>query len=275
MTMPAKTLTYAQKEEHMDAIRANNEEALAALIVRDGPYVNYDFMLEGDSPLCAAVPFGSFELIQLVAAQYIDINRENENGTTPLLAAIFRRDMQIFNFILALNPDVNKADNDLTTPLMECCNPLDDAGDWHYAVALDMAKSLIAKGADINARDNRGACALSWVLTMNADPTMPYLLLENGADPNLADESGFTPFFAAMKRGDPAFVRDIVLKGADTNLTMDDGRTAMDIYGKPETVAAIQDTQREMAEKRASDNAMTRQALARAVPRMPRMGRRL
>src|SRR5687768_2359500 len=50
---------------------------------------------------------------------------------------------------------------------------------------VDQVRSLLAQGADINAKDKNGMTALMW-----AAPSVSLLLLQNGADTQLRDRYG-------------------------------------------------------------------------------------
>ena len=54
----------------------------------------------------------------------------------------------------------------------------------------DVAKALIAAGADVNARINLGWTALFWAATLNTNPDVVKVLLAAGADKNARDISG-------------------------------------------------------------------------------------
>ncbi len=54
------------------------------------------------------------------------------------------------------------------------------------------------------------------------------LILELGADPNGTDVKGMFPLFQAASTGNDALVKLLVDAGADINLAMPDGETALD-----------------------------------------------
>jgi len=95
---------------------------------------------------------------------------------------------------------------DKNTPLMD------------KVVAGDSAavSALIAKGADVNARNNYGWTALSHAARAgNAE--LVKLLLAHGADINARDKSGWTPLMRAAMKGHVATVQVLLDHGAAVN----------------------------------------------------------
>jgi len=82
--------------------------------------------------------------------------------------------------------------------------------------AVSQVASLIAQGADVNARDSRG-----WTLLHRAidrgHALMVEELLAQGADPDTDADCG-TPLHLAVARGHTAVVRKLIAGGADVNL---------------------------------------------------------
>ena len=61
----------------------------------------------------------------------------------------------------------------------------------------------------------------------NAQRTV-WVLLENGADPNMKNGKGETPLMAAAVRGNEDIVKLLLEKGADAKARDNDGETAVD-----------------------------------------------
>lgn len=75
-------------------------------------------------------------------------------------------------------------------------------------------RSLLAGGADVNAKDNKGRTALMFAVTnMHADTAKE--LLEHGADVNATANDGATALMLAASSGDTKSVRALLDKGAD------------------------------------------------------------
>ena len=101
-----------------------------------------------------------------------------------------------------------------------------------------MARALLDRGADIRARNRRGAEPLHAAATGNpVSPTwnppdqrdVIRCLVEAGADPNASAAGGVTPLHRAVRNRCSAAVEALLLAGADPGLQNDSGSTAFDL----------------------------------------------
>src|SRR5450759_4165705 len=79
---------------------------------------------------------------------------------------------------------------------------------------LAAVRALLAHGADVNARDAKGATALMYA-AIYGDVEFVNLLLDKGADPNASNDLGINALMWAA--GDLAKVRTLVAHGASVN----------------------------------------------------------
>jgi ankyrin repeat protein len=91
---------------------------------------------------------------------------------------------------------------------------------------LAAVRSLVAHGADVNARDSKGATALMYA-AIYGDLDYVNLLLEKGADPNAANDLGINALMWAA--GDLGKVRALVAHGANVNARSNYGFTALSV----------------------------------------------
>jgi ankyrin repeat protein len=89
-----------------------------------------------------------------------------------------------------------------------------------------VAASLIARNADVNAREDDGGTPLDWA-AVRCNAEIVTLLLNAGANPNLLNEQGVGPLYLAMTNGSSEIARLLLAKGADPNAAREDGETPL------------------------------------------------
>ena len=89
--------------------------------------------------------------------------------------------------------------------------PLIQAASKGYAVIVEY---LIGKRADVNAKDNSGSTPLSHAV-YNGNSKIVTFLIENGADVNKRNHTGKTALFAAVRTGNVEILRLLIDKGAE------------------------------------------------------------
>lgn len=88
-------------------------------------------------------------------------------------------------------------------------------------------RGLFEKGFDApNIRDGKGNTLLM-LASYNGQLEMTRVLLENGANPQIANDMGQIPLAGAAFKGNKEMARILIEHGADVNARMPDGKTAL------------------------------------------------
>lgn len=190
-----------------------------------------------DYPLLEAVKKDDVQKVKSIleasGGQY-EINQTGVTGDLPLTTAARRGNLEIVKLLVEHGAvvDIGKKRGD-RTPLIEAS--------WQGHA--EVVKYLIAKGADVNAK-GKGITPLLAASAWSSIPSGPagdkaktiQVLLENGADVNVQDESwlktGRTPLMYAVLQGDAALVQAFLARGAKTDLKNKDGDTALSLAEK-------------------------------------------
>jgi ankyrin repeat protein len=107
-----------------------------------------------------------------------------------------------------------------------------------FSYDAEMARELVRRGADVRARNRRGAEPLhAAVIGTPASPSwnptrqraVIVYLVEAGADPNAPAAGGVTPLHRAVRNRCSAAVEALLGVGADPHLANDRGSTASDL----------------------------------------------
>ena len=92
---------------------------------------------------------------------------------------------------------------------------------------LQTVKDLLAKGADVNAKDDKGKTALLWTAPARDNPEMVKLLIAKGADVNAKDNEGETALMIAASQSNPGILTELLAAGAEVNAQNNVGGTAL------------------------------------------------
>ena len=181
----------------------------------------------GSTPLHLAVAMGRSEVCELLIANGADVNARAKSGLTPLDVAwhssstspgfptakitdMLRkhgaRSTPRFDFLLAVRQgELAKVKDFLAHDpgLVDATDPYTGATALHWASVLpstDMAKTLAARKAKLDAMNEYGQNPLHWAASRGLADSVKFLV-SLGANARLRDRRGFTPEDAAREAG--------------------------------------------------------------------------
>jgi ankyrin repeat protein len=219
----------------------------------------------GMTPLLYAARDGRIDIARTLVAAKADVQQADVNGITPLLMSITNNHLDVAKFFVEKGANPNAADWWGRTPLyatVEIRNRDYGRNNEHEIdrpAALEVIRMLLDRGANVNARTKEVPPGrrfvtplgdLSWVdftgqtpflrAALSGDISVMRLLLEKGADPNIATFAGTTPLMAAAgvnwmtgqtftesKEASMQAVQLCLDKGGDVNATNSMGVTAV------------------------------------------------
>src|SRR5262249_634227 len=171
--------------------------------------------LGGLTPLEFAARQGCVACVPVLLEGGADINAVDPDGISPLLSAIINGHYDAASLLLEKGADANIADRTGRTPLysavdfhtMPASNRPSPKEIDNELTSLDVIKTLLAKGANVNAQLKQ---------------QQPYRTkLDRGDDTMLT--TGTTPLVRAAKAGDTAAMQLLLDKGADAKLATRNG----------------------------------------------------
>jgi ankyrin repeat protein len=182
---------------------------------------------EGETVLMTAARAGSVGVVELLAARGANVEaREGWFGETAMMWAAAEDHPDVVHALARLGADVNARSTVIDMPVLEFPksggpNMPFARGGWTplmYAAregAIEAARALVAGGADLNvvalpqtdvvlteerlaSADTVGTTALVYAI-INAHFDLAAMLVEAGADPNIADHTGMAALYAAVE----------------------------------------------------------------------------
>ncbi len=164
---------------------------------------------DGDTALMLAARAGHAAAIKALGKAGADVNTQEQwMGETPLSWAAAENHAEAVRALLEMGANANVRSKVLTFPefrwmtsgMVSTALP---RGGWtplmHAARqgATEGAAALADGGADLNAQDPDGATALV-IAIINAHYDLAWMLIEKGADPNVADVNGMAALYALV-----------------------------------------------------------------------------
>lgn len=169
----------------------------------------------GETPLHVAGQLGHLAIAETLLANKADVNAIDGKGETPLHYAASGRHVATVELLLRHKADVNVYGKS-GTPLLSAAS----------VGAHEIAKLLLAAGADVNAQNEQGYAVLHYAAEWESLPLMKEAL-RHKPDVNLQMGRGLTPLYKAVITGRTELVKELLQAGANPNLAADEGDTPL------------------------------------------------
>ena len=199
-------------------------------------------------------------IVTLLLKHGADVNAQTTTFRSSLHLAEYRGELKVAQIILDYMPDVNSQDGDGRTPLhilLECETNNEDGALNHARLLFErgaevnrrdkheqtlamvrdwfqLAQILLEKGADVNVASYNGKTPLHILLEcrrINEDEALNHarLLFERGTEVNKRDKQKQTPLHLTMVQDWFQLARILLEKGADVNEASYNGKTPLHI----------------------------------------------
>jgi ankyrin repeat protein len=250
----------------------NGSAAMIDRLLKAGADPNAALTPAGDTALMMAGRTGTTGAIRVLAEAGANVNaKESWGGTTALHWAVSEGHADAAKALIAAGADVNARSNYVApangrgfegrTPLPSSAEAktVEFASGWLTPLMIaaregdvELARVLVAAGADVNASAGDGKTALAMAI-FNGNYDLGSYLVEQKADVNKADAQRFTPLFWAIDRrnmetapnfpwvvtADPMpLIRRLLDAGADPNALINNTPRARMREGSPRIVFA-------------------------------------
>jgi ankyrin repeat protein len=153
-----------------------------------------------------------------------DVNAEDPDHTSVLRIAVVTGNSEAVNLLLAAGAKPDIPDEEGITAFMDAC----------AMGRMNIAAALLRTGSNVNGKADDGSTALLSAVARVAPRQMwparremVQFLLENKANPKVADWQGVTPLIAASRIGDVELFNALIAAGADVDASDAEGRTPL------------------------------------------------
>jgi ankyrin repeat protein len=175
------------------------------------------------TPLIEAAEGGNADILAMLLKAGADPNLRDKNGRSALY--------HLAKGAGGLDPQGKALDLVLNAPNADLKSTYEHGVSLvHLAVESDNdvgLKKLLAKGLDVNAKDEKGQTALGYASSFGRKKVIPVLLAAPGIDVNAREKDGTTLLMHAAEGGESEAGLALLKAGADAKATAPDGSTAL------------------------------------------------
>ena len=171
----------------------DNRIEIVELLLEFGANVNQRNPLSNLAPIHYSVREGFVEITELLLVNGANANAQEPNGVTPIIIASHRGNFAITKLLIDYDANVNVTYGDFQTNF--AVTSLHNAVMKQHDETVDL---LIKSGANINARTNTKVTPILIAAGTNSAKNLN-LLLQYGADKDIRDVTGMTPFEYSLR----------------------------------------------------------------------------
>ena len=189
----------------------------------------------GSTALLAAVERRKNAVVKLLLARGANPNLAGRSGVTPLIAAAFKDSDRMVEELLARGADPKARDTTGKAAIVYAA----------ARGSPDIVQSLLDAGVDAKERYANDLTALMWAaghdenIDTRAIGQVIDILLARGATLDAADNRGRTALMIAAVQGDAATIDILLRRGADRGLKDKEGKTALDLAANDDVRAKL------------------------------------
>ncbi|WP_081488941.1 ankyrin repeat domain-containing protein [Cupriavidus basilensis] len=172
-----------------------------------------------DHNLLAAATLGDLELVKRLLASGASAQAADERGRSALLVAVYSRHTEVAKALVAAGADVNRKDMESNSPFLLAAS----------TGQLELVQLALAHGADLNSTDSYDNTALI-AACEHGNTEVVKVLLKAGVAVDHVNRQGWTALLETIVMGDGSAryedtVQLLLDAGADANLADRDGTT--------------------------------------------------
>ena len=192
----------------MTGARTGNVDLVRALVAA-GAHVQGGGHFRSQTPLMWAASEGHADVVRVLLETGADVHARSQHGTTALLLAARNGDVETAQVLVTGGADVDAAE-----PVLP------------FNARIDVEESQTSGRSPLLVASASLVATSGWEYDLVVEPSaheaFAIFLLEQGADPNVADSIGRTALHAAVETGKADLVARLLQNGADPNARLTD-----------------------------------------------------